>query len=142
MKKLSLFLISVLLLSLSACSLQKNQKDFSALREIFLERGNEIEGYEVTEIEEYDGFDYFCVRISLNADENVAPQDYVWYDADVMLFDSLEEADRAYEENQQSGVGGVCIRHENILMYWLKADPFADFYREVFDLAFYKDSEN
>jgi hypothetical protein len=142
MKKISLLLISVLLLSLTACASRKYEEDFLALRELFLQRGSGMEGYEVTEIESYDGFDHFCVRISLNAIEDSSTQDAPYYDANVLLFESEEEAEEAYQENQKSGVGGTCLKHERILMYWLEADPFADLYEEVFNLAFYiEDSE-
>lgn len=141
MKKISLLLIPILLLSLTACASRKYQEDFLALRELFVQRGNGMEGYEVSEIESYDGFDHFCVRISLSAIEGITSSDSVYYDANVLLFDSTEEADEAYRENQESGVGGTCLQHENILIYWLEADPFADLYEEVFNFAFY-DSES
>ncbi len=142
MKKISLLLIPILLLSLTACASRKYQEDFLSLRELFVQRGSGMKGYEVSEIASYDGFDHFCVRISLDAIEESSTQDTLYYDANVLLFESEEEAEEAYQENQKSGVGGTCLKHEKILMYWLEADPFADLYEEVFNLAFYNgDSE-
>lgn len=136
MKKLSLPLILVLLLTFVACTSQKSQKDYTALYEAFLARGEGVEGYEVTEIEEEDGFDYFCVKVCLNTDDAMVVDDYMWFEADVMLFDSAKDADAAYEKNQQTGLGGTCLRNGNVLIYWMDEDPFADFYEEVYHSVF------
>ena len=136
MKKLSFFLILTLLFSCVACTSQKNRGDYTALYEAFVARGEDVEGYEVTEIEAYDGFDYFCVRVCLNTDDAVTVDDYMWFEADVMLFDSTKQADAAYEENRQTGLGGTCLRKGNILIYWMEKDPFADLYEEVFHSVF------
>lgn len=131
MKKLSLFLSLLLFCSCVGCAAGKDRKNFTDLHEAFIKRGEAVEGYEVTEIEEYDGFDYFCVRVCLNTDDAVILDDYMWFEADVMLFSSTEEADAAYENNQQTGLGGTCLRRGNILIYWMQEDPFSDLYREV-----------
>ncbi len=136
MKKILLPLLCILLLSCVACSTQNNRKDFNDLYEAFLARGAGVEGYEVTEIESYDGLDYFCVRVCLNTDDAVTIDDMVWFEAEVMLFSSAQEADSAYNENQKTGLGGTCLRQENILIYWMAKDPFADLYKEVFHSVF------
>ncbi len=136
MKKVTLFLVLILLLSCSACTLQDQRKEYEALYEAFSARGEGVAGYEVTGIEEYDGFDYFCVRVCLNTDDAVTLDDYMWFEADVMRFDAEKDADEAYEKNQQTGLGGTCLRQGNILIYWMEADPFADLYEEVFYSVF------
>lgn len=136
MKKILLLFLPVFLLSFVACSSRKEQKNFTALHEAYLTRGEGIEGYEVTDIESYDGFDYFCVRVCLNTDDAVTVDDYVWFEAEAMLFSSQDEADAAYQQNQQTGLGGTCLRQGNILIYWMENDPFTDLYEEVFYSVF------
>ena len=133
MKRLSfLFALFFVLYCTVGCA-SSDKSNFEKLHEAFQTRGNEVEGYEVTDIEEYDGFDYFCVRICLNTDDAVKLDDYMWFEADVMLFASTEQADAAYQQNQQTGLGGTCLRRGNILIYWMEQDPFADLYREVIE---------
>ncbi len=136
MKKFLLLILPVLLLSFAACASGEDQKNFTALHEAYSARGEGVEGYEVTEIETYDGFDFFCVRVCLNTDDAVTVDDYMWYEANVMLFSSLEEADAAYEQNQQTGLGGTCLQQGKILIYWMEKDPFTDLYEEVFYSVF------
>ncbi|MBO5214466.1 MAG: hypothetical protein J6B86_06825 [Clostridia bacterium] len=136
MKKFLLLIFPVLLLSFAACASGEDQKNFTALHEAYSARGEGVEGYEVTEIETYDGFDFFCVRVCLNTDDAVTVDDYMWYEANVMLFSSREEADAAYEQNQQTGLGGTCLQQGKILIYWMEKDPFTDLYEEVFYSVF------
>lgn len=136
MKKILLPLFCFLLLFCVACSSQNSRRDFTDLYEAFLTRGEGVEGYEVTEIETYDGLDYFFVRVCLNTDDAVTIDDMVWFEAQVMLFSSEQEADSAYRENQQTGLGGTCLRQGNVLIYWLEKDPFADLYEEVIHSVF------
>lgn len=131
MKKFLLPVLCVLLLSCVACSTQENRENFTDLHEAFRARGEGVEGYGVTEIESYDGLEYFFVRVCLNTDDADSIEDIVWFEAEVMLFSSTKEADSAYDQNQQSGLGGTCLRQGNILIYWMENDPFADLYEEV-----------
>lgn len=136
MKKVSVLLSLLCLLACVACTSQNSRKDYTALYEAFVARGEGVEGYEVTDIEEYDGFEYFCVRVCLNTDDAVVLDDYMWFEADAMLYPSPEEAEAAYTKNQQTGLGGTCMRNGNILIYWMEEDPFADLYKEVFNSVF------
>ena len=135
MKRLALIRPLLILLSCSACTL-RDERNFTDLYEAFLARGEGVEGYEVTEIEKYDGFDCFCVRVCLNTDDAVTLDDYMWFEAEVMRFHSEDEANSAYETNLQTGVGGTCKRYGTILVYWMTADPFADLYEEVLNSVF------
>ena len=56
----------------------------------------------------------------------------MWFEANILLFETKEEADAAYAENVSSGLGGTCLQKDRILMYWLTGDFFEDLYREVF----------
>ncbi len=132
MKRISVFLSLLLLVGLTACSAHSDQKNFEKLHEAYRDRGTSVEGYEVTDVEEFDGLKFFSVRVCLNTDDAVILDDYMWFEANVMLFPDEEQADAAYEQNQQSGLGGTCLRKGNILIYWMAEDPFADLYREVF----------
>lgn len=136
MKKILPFLIPIFLLSFVACGGGEDKKNFNTLYDAFLSRGNDVEGYEVTEIGTYDGFDFFCVRVCLNTDDAVTVDDYMWFEANVMLYSSQEEADAAYELNLNTGLGGSCLQQGKILIYWMEQDPFADLYKEVFNSVF------
>ncbi|MBQ1272095.1 MAG: hypothetical protein IIY12_01185 [Clostridia bacterium] len=133
MKRLSLLLaLFFTVCCITGCA-SSDRRNFEKLHTAFQDRGNNVEGYEVTAIEENDGFDYFCVRVCLNSDDALLLDDYMWFEADVMLFDTTEQADAAYQQNQQTGLGGTCLRRGNILIYWMAQDPFADLYREVIE---------
>ncbi|MBO5248956.1 MAG: hypothetical protein J6B54_06710 [Clostridia bacterium] len=136
MKKISFLLTLLFLLSCVGCSQENDRRQFEALREAFLERGESVEGYQVSEIASYDGFDFFCVRICLNTDDAATVDDYMWYEAEVMLFSSEAQADEAYRRNEETGVGGTCKQQGKILIYWMSKDPFADLYNEVFQSVF------
>ncbi len=136
MRKLSLLLIPLLLICCVACASRQGQQDFDALYEAFLARGEGVEGYEVTTPEKSDGFSYFCVRVCLNTDDAVILDDYMWFEADVMLFQSGKEAEDAYQKNLETGLGGTCLRRGNLLIYWMEEDPFADLYEEVYHSVF------
>ncbi|MBQ4324027.1 MAG: hypothetical protein IJC19_08800 [Clostridia bacterium] len=131
MKKLALLIVLMFLFSLAACTGSELQS-FTELREAFVARGEGVVGYEVDEIEEYEGVKFFAVRVCLNTDDAVTVDDYIWFEANVMYFEDSAEADAAYQQNQATGLGGTCIRKGNILMYWLTGDEFADLYQEVF----------
>ena len=144
MKKSALVLVVLFLFSFSACgilSTDGGDGDFTALREAFLERGNGTEGYEVDEIEEYEGLKFFAVRVCLNTDDAVEVDDYVWFEANVSLYATQEEADEAYRVNRETGLGGTCLQKGRILIYWLNNDPFEDLYKEVFYGVFPSDKE-
>ena len=132
MKKISLFLAILLLLSLTGCG----KNDLYALRDAFLKRGENVQGYEVDEIETYEGLKFFAVRVCLNTDDAVVVDDYVWFEANITLYPTQEEADEAYRVNQETGLGGHCLQQGRILMYWLNNDPFEDLYKEVFYSVF------
>ncbi len=136
MKRLSLLFALFFAVCCTVGCASSDQRNFETLHKAFQQRGNSVEGYEVTEIEEYEDFDYFCVRVCLNTDDAVTIDDYMWFEADVMLFDSTEQADAAYQQNQQTGLGGTCLRQGNILIYWMEQDPFADLYQQVFEEQF------
>ena len=133
MKRLSLLLALIFTICCTAGCASSDQRNFEKLHKAFQERGANVEGYEVTDIEEYDGFDYFCVQVCLNSDDAVTIDDYMWFEAEVMRFYDTEQADAAYQQNQQTGLGGTCLRRGNILIYWMDQDPFADLYREVIE---------
>lgn len=136
MKKTALLLLLLFLFALSGCGKNGNREDFSALYDAYLARGEGVEGYEVTEIEEYDGMEFFFVRVCLNTDDAVAVDDYMWFEANVMYFSDRKDADAAYAKNQETGLGGVCLQRENLLIYWMENDPFADLYTEVYTKVF------
>ena len=131
MKKVCLPIILSLLLLLSACT-GGSRNSFIELREAFIARGETVEGYEVTEIEQYDGMEFITVRICLNSDDAASLDDYMWFEANVLFFEDRDEADAAYATNQASGLGGTCLQRDRILIYWLEGDFFGDLYEEVF----------
>lgn len=135
MKKSLLLFVLLFLFSFSACGVSETDtgaEDLSTLREAFLKRGNSVTGYEVDEIEDFDGLKFFAVRVCLNTDDAVKVDDYVWFEANISLYATQEEADEAYRINQETGLGGKCLQEGRILMYWLNNDPFEDLYKEVF----------
>lgn len=136
MKKITLLLALILTLSCVACTAQGNRNDFTSLYEAFVARGVGVSGYEVTEIEEYEGMEFFLVRVCLNEDDALVLDDYMWFEAEAMYFADAKEADAAYQRNQQTGIGGTCLRKGNILLYWMDNDPFGDLYKEVFSSVF------
>lgn len=136
MKKVTLLLFFILMISCTSCTQQGNKDDFTALHGAFQARGEGTEGYEVSEIEEYEEMAFFCVRVCLNTDDALVVDDYVWFEANALYFYSKEEADEAYERNQQTGMGGNCLQNGNILLYWMDNDPFSDLYNEVFSSIF------
>lgn len=145
MKKAALTLVVLFLFTLSACGIspEKDGEDrFTALREAFLKRGENVTGYEVDEIEEFDGLKFFAVRVCLNTDDAVSVDDYVWFEANVSLYATQREADEAYGVNQETGLGGKCLQEGRILMYWLNNDPFEDLYKDVFYDVFPSDKED
>ncbi len=132
MKRLTLILTLFFALSLAGCT-DGNRKTFDVLYEAFYARGDGVQGYEVTEITEGEGFDYFIVRVCLNTDDAQTLDDYMWFEAEVLRFDAEEDAASAYERNAQTGLGGTCLRDGSVLIYWMEDDPFADLYRDVFN---------
>jgi hypothetical protein len=136
MKKATLLLLDLLLFTLSGCGKSDNREDFITLYNAFLARGEGVEGYEVTEIEEYDGMEFFFVRVCLNTDDAVSVDDYMWFEANVMYFSDRKDVDTAYAKNQETGLGGVCLQQGNVLIYWMENDPFADLYTDVYTKVF------
>lgn len=134
MKKLSVLILAALFL-LSACS-GGIHGSFLELYDAFIARGEGVEGYEVTEIESYEGMEFFAVRICLNTDDATSVDDFVWFEANVLYFEDIAEAQAAYEDNQSFGLGGTCLQKDNILIYWLTGDYFEDLYKEVFTTVF------
>ncbi len=131
MKRVALLLALIFTLLTVGCT-DRNQKNFDALYEAYVARGQGVEGYEVTEIVEEDGFDYFCVLVCLNTDDAQTLDDYMWFEAEIMRFDKEKDAEQAYERNAATGLGGTCLKEGNILIFWMENDPFADLYRTVF----------
>ncbi len=131
MKRLTLILTLFFALSFVGCT-DGNRKTFDALHGAFSARGDGVAGYEVTEITEGDGFDYFIVRVCLNTDDAQTLDDYMWFEAEVMRFDAEEDAVAAYNRNAQTGLGGTCLQDGSVLIFWMEDDPFADLYKEVF----------
>ena len=133
MKKTALILPLILLLIFSACATGTgNERDFKNLREAYAERGAGVEGFEVDKITEMETYSFFTVRICLNTEDATTVDDFVWFEANVLYFESKEDADAAYRRNTQSGTGGVCHQKGNILIYWMEGDYFEDLYSEVF----------
>lgn len=136
MKKATLLLSLLLIFSCVSCGQRGSREDFSALHKAFLERGKDVGGYEVSEIEAYDTMEFFCVRVCLNTDDAQTVDDFVWFEANVLYFESQEEAQAVYDRNQSTGIGGTCLAEGNVLIYWLSNDPFEDLYKEVFTSVF------
>lgn len=136
MRKIIALLISALLLSFSACTQKGNRDDFMALYNAFAVRGEGIRGYEVSEIETYEEMEFFSVRVCLNTDDALVIDDYMWFEANALYFYDGKEAEEAFARNQESGMGGHCLKNGNILLYWMEKDPFSDLYNEVFSSVF------
>jgi len=134
MKKAALLFLLCLLLLLPSCS--SDRADFEKLHEAFVARGETVQGYEVDDITEFENIAYFTVRVCLNTEDAVTLDDYVWFEANALCFETEEEAVAAYEQNQATGLGGTCIRRGKILLYWLQNDVFEDLYKEVFNSVF------
>ena len=118
MKKTALILPLILLLIFSACATGTgNERDFKNLREAYAERGAGVEGFEVDEITEMETYSFFTVRICLNTEDATTVDDFVWFEANVLYFESKEDADAAYRRNTQSGTGGVCDKAGKSLSY-------------------------
>lgn len=136
MKRTAAFLAGLLiLLTFSACAQQKEKKEketFRQLREAYLARGENVAGFEVDPIQDYEGFQFFCVRVCLNTEDAVTIDDLVFFEAHLFYFPNEEDAAEREEQNKRTGVGGTCLRNGKYILLWNSGDQFEDLYRDVF----------
>ena len=105
------------------------------VREAYVQRGAGVDGYEVTEIAEAEGYSYFSVGILISEGDGLREDTMVFTEAHVFRFDSLADADAAKKRNEESGVGGTCVQKGKFLLLWNDNDgfdTFSDLYQEVF----------
>lgn len=129
---LTVIALLLCLVALFGCA---QETTLEQLRDAYIARGAGVDGYEVTEISQGDGYSYFSVGILIHAGTGLPGDADVFTEAHLFRFDQKKDAEAARLRNAETGVGGECEQIGNFVLLWNGNDgfdEFTDLYKDVF----------